>query len=427
MGQDGIKYLESLAPWKGKGGFGLDKMRLLMNQLGNPQERLRVVHIAGTNGKGSVCAFLASILGASGAKVGLNISPHLEIINERVVIDGAPLDDHALSSYAIEVMAAGESIGVEPSFFEAITAVAFIAFDRQDVDFAVFEAGLGGRLDATNIVSKPIAAAVTNVQHDHEDILGAWPHAIAAEKAAIFKPGSYCFAGAMVPAALEVMRQRANEVGAKLTAYGSDFWVESDSNELKFHNSAGDTFSFRQSLGGEHQERNAALSIAIAMTLGISSSACRFGVEHTFWPGRLERFVYRGKSFLLDCAHNEEGVDSLVTHLKDSSLSGLVLIFSAIQTKNWQRMLQMLIPYCRKILLVEAKAPNAVATGNIADFLSSIEVSHIDCGSDYSNALELACAETTPSVLVAGSMYMLGPIRSMFKLGAYHIWHKAGK
>lgn len=424
MGQDGIKYLESLAPWKGKGGFGLDKMRRLMAHLGDPQDRIKVAHVAGTNGKGSVCAFLSSILGASGAKVGLNISPHLEHIRERVVIDGSPIPESDLNTYALEVMAAGKAGELEPSFFEAITAIAFIAFYAESVDFAVVEAGLGGRLDATNIVSNPTIAAVVSVQHDHEDILGQWPLSIAAEKAAIYKAGASCFAGEMVPEALSLLRARAAEVGTSLFAYGHDFSVLPGPNGASFYSANNDRLEYRPSLVGEHQEKNAAIAISIARSLGISISACQLGVAQAFWPGRLERFEYRGKSFLLDCAHNEEGVASLVSYLNKNAMKGLTLIFSAIQTKNWQLMLRMLNPYCNKVVVVEAKAPNAVDTASIADYLSGIGVSNVNCRGDYEAALMFACSGESSNVLVGGSMYMLGPIRAMFKLGPYSIWKR---
>ena len=223
VGHEGLKYLSSLAPWKGKGGFTLDKMRALMAELGNPQDTYHSVHIAGTNGKGSVTVALAAMAGAAGFRTGMTISPHLGTMNERIVIDGAPITDELLDIQATKVAEAQERLNIELSFFEGITACAFLAFHAVGVDWAILEVGLGGRLDATNVVRSPRACVIVSIDFDHQDILGPTLECIASEKAGIIKPRAPVYVGSVSKEARDVIYARARSLDAPIYFVGQDF------------------------------------------------------------------------------------------------------------------------------------------------------------------------------------------------------------
>ena len=187
--QIGIAYLEKLTPWNGRGGFALEGIVKVLKRLGDPQDSYPTIHIAGTNGKGSVSSGISSILGAAGYRVGLNSSPHLQSLNERIAIDGLPIDSTALGEFCHDVRVAANRDLVELSFHEAITVVSFLAFREIGVEWAVVEVGLGGRLDASNVISRPAATAIVTIDYDHQAILGNTLAEIAAEKAGIIKQG----------------------------------------------------------------------------------------------------------------------------------------------------------------------------------------------------------------------------------------------
>jgi dihydrofolate synthase/folylpolyglutamate synthase len=427
VGQIGIKYLDSLAPWKGQGGFGLEKMSRIMTALGSPQDSYATIHVGGTNGKGSVSASLSSILGQSGAKVGLNSSPHLQNVTERICIDGFPISLSELESHCKEIEAVCKQIEIEPSFFEAITACAFLSFRQHKVDWAVVEVGLGGRLDATNVILRPKAAVLVSVQHDHEDILGPWPAGIAKEKVEIFKPGAKIVLGSLDFESAQIAKDKALILGCQLIRFQHEFDIEQGaSGDCKFKSSVLGHFDINPTLQGAHQIHNAAVAVACARALGISELHCQSGLREVFWPARLECVEYRGKLLLLDCAHNEEGVDSLAGYLRARPES-LSLVFSAINTKDWRSMLQKLLPHVKEVNLVEAHAPNAVPQSDIAQYLSGIGITPVCFGLDYKGCLERVTQSPYATVVLAGSMYMIGPMRAVLGPISRPYWKRASK
>ena len=310
--------------------LGLERVQAACDKLGNPERSFQAVHIAGTNGKGTVTAFVGSMARAAGQRVGVYTSPHLCRFAERINIDGAPIEDAKLVVYLNQVM----DIGPELTFFEVATVTAFLAFRDARVELAVIEVGLGGRLDATNVIPPPRVAAITRVSYDHMVELGDSLSQIAFEKAGIIKHGSAVVLGKLHPDARAQAERRMAEVGAREVPLGSPEPVP------------GAPLAYpRVALVGS----NLAVAVTIGRELGYSPEMLAKGVEQTVWPGRNELLHRNGQELtLLDCAHNPDGAVAL-SHALDPSVLGdiesrkeIALVFGAIASKNWRAMLKRL-------------------------------------------------------------------------------------
>jgi dihydrofolate synthase / folylpolyglutamate synthase len=310
--------------------LGLERVQAACDKLGNPERSFQAVHIAGTNGKGTVTAFVGSMARAAGQRVGVYTSPHLCRFAERINIDGAPIEDDKLVTYLNQVM----DIGPELTFFEVATVAAFLAFRDARVELAVIEVGLGGRLDATNVIPPPRVAAITRVSYDHMAELGDSLSKIAFEKAGIIKHGSAVVLGKLHPDARAEVERRMAEVGAREVPLGSPEPVP------------GAPLAYpRVALVGS----NLAVAVTIGRELGYSPEVLAKGVEQTVWPGRNELLHRNGQELtLLDCAHNPDGAVAL-SHALDPSVLGdiesrkeIALVFGAIASKNWRAMLKRL-------------------------------------------------------------------------------------
>lgn len=310
--------------------LGLERVQAACDKLGNPERSFQAVHIAGTNGKGTVTAFVGSMARAAGLRVGVYTSPHLCRFAERINIGGAPIEDDKLVIYLNQVM----DIGPELTFFEVATVTAFLAFRDARVELAVLEVGLGGRLDATNVIPPPRVAAITRVSYDHMAELGDSLSQIAFEKVGIIKPGSAVVLGKLHPDARAQAEKRMAEVGAREVALGSPEPVQ------------GAPLAYpRVALVGS----NLAVAVTIGRELGFSPEVLAKGVEQTVWPGRNELLHRNGQELtLLDCAHNPDGAVAL-SHALDPSVLGdiesrkeIALVFGAIASKNWRAMLKRL-------------------------------------------------------------------------------------
>ncbi len=424
--RDGITYLSSLDQWKGRGGFDLKRISTVLAALGDPQTSLPCVHVAGTNGKGSVSVAIASILGQSGYRVGLTTSPHLRSLNERICIDGFPVEDGRLSEYAIRLMSECSRLGERLSFFEAITTIAFMISADSSLDWFVAEVGLGGRLDATNVISRPAASVIVSIAHDHEDILGLTLEKIAYEKAGIIKPGCPCIVGDLPPEALKVVIDFAESVGSATFVYGRDFEFCAVDNVVVYRDKKGRKVSFKPSLNGGYQRHNMAVAIATCLEVGVSTEACQNGVEAVFWPGRLE-FVQStsGRSVLFDAAHNPAGIMELCRFMSERGIAPLEICFGAIRTKQWQDMIAIIAPLVRRWNLLAPRCGQAVATGEMCTFLSSIGVSATDYGADYASFIadRVRCSEPG-TILVCGSIYLMGEVRSLLLLEQRRLWKR---
>jgi dihydrofolate synthase/folylpolyglutamate synthase len=336
--------------------LGLGPMREACARAGHPEHAFEVVHVAGTNGKGSVCAMVESIARAGGRRTGLYTSPHLCRFAERIRVCGEPLADQALAAVLEEAL----DIGPELSFFETATLAAFLAFRDAAVDLAVLEVGLGGRLDATNVVPCPRAAAITRIALDHTDRLGSTEVEIAREKAGIAKPGLDILLGPASPAVRAAIDEVARGHGATTTSVGD--------TPLPAH----------LGLAGEHQKDNARIASALAVRLGASASAVKEGLADVSWPGRLERIG----GVLLDAAHNPDGALSLAAYVRSLAMPAdrVALVFGTLADKEWEPMLDALAPLAARRLYVAphgasrpAVDPRAMAVRHAGTVVPSVE------------------------------------------------------
>ena len=321
--------------------LGLEPMREACARFDHPERAFEAVHVAGTNGKGSVCAMVESIARADGRKTGLFTSPHLCRFAERIRLQGEPLDDAALSD-SLELALDGAP---DLSFFETATLAAFLAFREAKVDLAVVEVGIGGRLDATNVLPRPRAAAITRIALDHTDRLGPTLVDIAREKAGIAKPGLDLVLGPMPAGVRAAIDAVARELGATTTALGAG---------------GGDPpVPARIGLEGAYQRDNARIAAALGARIGAAPAAIADGIARVRWPGRLERIeVPRAGGepllFLLDAAHNPDGAGALARHVSSLGVppARVSLVFGALGDKDWPAMLDALAPLARARIYV---------------------------------------------------------------------------
>ena len=386
--------------------IGLERMRDFMHALGDPQEKLRYVHIAGTNGKGSACVMTQSILTAAGFRTGLYISPHLDQFNERLSIDGQMISDADLRRLAGRVRAAAETLGEEPTDFEMITAMAFCWFEEQHCELVVLEVGMGGRLDATNVISSPEVCAIMHIGLDHTEFLGDTVEQVAAEKAGILKPGADCVLYHQLPGVMDVVQQRFAEVNSDaadttdaaaspLNADTADSRCVSgaagttdSSFDIAHSNHAGastksaaarlvitdptaftarartidgQVFDYRNRLDlriqllGNYQMENAMAVLDIIDCLqrrgwGISEDAIRAGLAQATWPGRFE-VLSREPLLIVDGAHNPNGVEALVDTIRayfpDQKIN---FVMGVMKDKDYHTMLRLIAPYAARFI-----------------------------------------------------------------------------
>jgi len=316
---------------------GLDRISRLLSALGHPERRFPSVHIAGTNGKGSTAAILSTVLSAHGLRTGLYTSPHLSSVTERFRLNGKEIPTERLAEIFSRIRETVERLGIPVTYFEITTAAAFLYFAEEAVDLAVIECGLGGRLDATNVLH-PLAAVITTVARDHTAYLGRTLRAIAAEKAGILKPGVPAVAGKLPPPAREVILRRAQGLGSSLYLFGRDFRLRRGRSGLSFYGRRWRLSRLTLALSGDFQRYNLALALAtleVLEDLGhfrLKEARLREGLSSVRWPGRFEYFPV-GPGVLLDGAHNEEGLRALLRSL-DEKVSGNSSSFSGPPTRE---------------------------------------------------------------------------------------------
>jgi len=435
--QTGLSYLKTLTPWNGRGGFALEGIVKVLKRLGDPQDSYPTVHIAGTNGKGSVSSAVAAVLGAAGYRVGLNSSPHLQIFNERIVIDGLPINDQSLGEFCYDIRSATSKELVELSFHEAITAVTFLAFREIGVDWGVIEVGLGGRLDASNVISRPAATAIVTIDYDHQAILGDTLAEIAAEKAGIIKVGSPLISGLLPPEAERVVAAKGKVT--KHYRYQTDYGVapaaSGSANTFgywgkDFPIAPMASFDFTSPLAGIHQGHNLSVAATIGLAVGMKPEIVKQGIEGVYWPGRLERVSIDGSSIVMDCAHNQAGIRAFIDYLVRTQTGLIDLTFGVLDTKNWKEMIGMLSPYVCHWRLIKPDSERALPLGQVEEEirLSGNDVRISSYGSDYEGlARDIIRSSDSDTYFVTGSMYMIGKLRSVLGLPIKPIWKVADK
>jgi len=407
LNDDPLDWLRSLEYLGMK--FGLENMSRLVAALDHPERAFTSVHIAGTNGKGSVAAMVDAALRAAGTRAARYTSPHLERLEERFAIEGADVTTAALRESAATVRAAVTRMGREgplfaPTFFECTTAVAFDLFRRRAVDVAVLEVGLGGRLDATNVVT-PAVTAITSIDFDHQALLGGTLASIAGDKAGIIKPGVPVILGPLPPDAEEVVVAVAAARGARIVrAAGA-------SRRLAH---------LRPALAGRHQRENVDVAVAIldAMRgtgIELSDAAIRTGIEQVEWPGRLEHLVAGHTEVLLDAAHNRAGARVLAAYLRDIRWTDAALVFGAMADKDSTGMLQELSTTVGAIVCTTAGSGRADTAERLAEIAAGIE-GHppIHVVPDPAGAFDVARA-LSGRVVIAGSIFLIGPLRGILR------------
>jgi dihydrofolate synthase/folylpolyglutamate synthase len=405
-----IAYLYSLRWFGAK--FGLTHTTRLAELAGNPQNNLRFIHVAGTNGKGSTCAMLEGIYRATGLRVGLFTSPHLVAFGERIQVNRQLIPEAEVATLVAEMQPMLKEFSLEehPTFFEVVTVMALRYFAAQQCDLVIWETGLGGRLDATNIV-RPLASVITNIQYDHQEHLGESLASIAAEKAGIIKTGAPVITGTSQPEALEVIRHTARILNAPLTVVKAS---ESHSPPLG-------TLSLP--LLGEHQRINAAVALSTVRTLGstltASDGAIHAGLSQVRWPGRLQLVTRTsGQRVLLDGAHNLSGAESLAAALR-TYFPGLtpVLILGILRDKDWSHMCEILAPLGCRILLVPVHSERTAEPHGLAEACrnSNPGAEVVECSS---LADALAGSAQAGFVTVAGSLYLVGEAMELLGLSA---------
>lgn len=393
--------------------LGLDTIRGMLEGLGNPQSRFQSVHLAGSNGKGSIASGLAAIMARAGYRVGLYTSPHLVRFNERFCINGRPVSDEMLlAAYeAVREVPSGER---SPTFFEFATAMAFHIFAAEGVDWGIIETGMGGRMDATNVLS-PHLSIITNVSLEHQAYLGDSLAAIAGEKGGIIKPRTPVVSGVRAEEPAAVLDEIATRHDAPLYRLGTDFVAEPGTDGTFVYNGIdGPCENMRTGLSGSFQVENAALTLAACELLArervpLPPETVRAGLAGNRWPGRLER-VGENPTLLLDGAHNLAAAHHLAAYLRENfGNRSITMVVGILDDKPHRDMLAALLPVCHRAILTRARTERALpvetllaaATGRVAD-LSTVP--------DVATALATAREKASPAdlICVAGSLYVVG-------------------
>jgi dihydrofolate synthase / folylpolyglutamate synthase len=417
--------------------FGVENITILSAELGNPHRVVPCIHIAGTNGKGSTAAMLESILRAAGLRTGLYTSPHLERINERIRINGEDISDEYFAAAwtrvraSIELLMAAGKLAAHPTYFECLTAMAFFAFAQQGMDFAVYEVGLGGRLDATNIVN-PEVAMITPVDFDHENFLGHSIEEIAVEKTGIIKPGVWVVSSSERPEARAVIARRCAELGVRLVEVDSAWQTESvRASDGCYSVTAASTELSRRitvnpALPGRFQLRNALAAATAACLLAergftMNDEAIARGVATVRWPGRLERLSLR-PTLYLDGTHNPAGARELLKFWEENFKGRrILLVYGAMRDKAVDEIAGMLFPRADIVILTEPRQPRAISAPLLAEITGHLAAQSIVVPHPV-EALERALGMAGPddAIFATGSLYLAGDLRGYWSRRLAH-------
>jgi dihydrofolate synthase / folylpolyglutamate synthase len=407
--RDSVQYLYSLGnELKAGAKWGLERMQALVAALGNPEQGQRFVHVAGTNGKGSTCAMIAGILQAAGFRTGLYTSPHLIEPTERIQINNEPVTPEEFLRAFEVVHEATEKLETTPSYFETVTAMALVTF-RERCDISVIEVGLGGRLDATNVI-EPELCIITPIDYDHEAYLGNTLESIATEKAGIIKPGVPVVMAAQLKPAEAVITERARQLRSPIvrtseaaisnvasTPYGSSFRL--------------DGIHYECGLAGRHQVENARAAIVACRELGVSTGAIQEGLQEVRWPGRLE-FLSHEPEFVLDGAHNPAAASALAEYIREFwSGRPVWMVYGAMRDKAIEEVTSQLFPLANRVIATAPDFPRALRPEAI------LELAHrADATVTHTIAEAIEVARTAPReaiVFFTGSLFVVGEARRL--------------
>ena len=408
--------------------LGLDRISKLLEFVGNPERRLRAVHIAGTKGKGSTATMVANTLTVAGCKTGLFVSPHVEDVRERIQINGRwipqlALRDHLNRMYDYLRRSEAREDGLyKPTFFEGFTAIAFMHFEAENVGFAVAEVGLGGRLDTTNVL-EPLVCAITPVSMDHTERLGSTLAAIAGEKAGIIKHGVPVVCGRQQPQALEVIRNTCRERSAPLHLLGEDITVQKDdqTKAMTIRTWTRTVPDVELAMPGAHQVENAAVAAGILSVLEeraaveLSEGQIRTGLASAFCPARVE-LVKRDPATVVDSAHNPASIRAMLEALRSSfTFQRLICVFAAAQDKDIDTMMQLIFGEAAHVVFTRMNNPRACSPETLGARAASLGFRDYSVEPDMKQALATAegMASQDDLVCVCGSFYLAGDARKL--------------
>jgi dihydrofolate synthase/folylpolyglutamate synthase len=406
---DSVRFLYALGNELKTAKFELGRIRVLLDRLGSPHVGSRFIHVAGTNGKGSTCAMIEAALRASGIRTGLYTSPHLLEPTERVRINGEPVSMEEFARVFDQVHAEAERLieegafDVHPSYFETVTAMAFVLFCEKQVDRVVLEVGLGGRLDATNVVD-PEICVITPIEFDHEKFLGTSIESIAAEKAGIIKPGVPVVVAPQRSEAERVIRERAAELDARYIAA----WT-TDRAEVNARNSriSAHGIEFLSPLAGRHQVTNALTAATVLSELGFDPTQIRAAT----WPGRLER-VHENPEVILDGAHNPAGARALADYVAEFYMDGKpVLVFGAMRDKAIEEIIGILFPLFDQVIVTAPDQQRALAPET---FVRMSDHPRLQTAPNLHAALDIALSKQRP-VFVSGSLFLVAEAKALLQ------------
>ncbi|HEY9851431.1 MAG TPA: folylpolyglutamate synthase/dihydrofolate synthase family protein [Leptolyngbyaceae cyanobacterium] len=399
--------------------LGLERIQKLLADLGNPHHQVPVIHVAGTNGKGSVCAYLSSILTEAGYRVGRYISPHLVDWNERICLNEQPISLDELEQLLLEVKSAINSNEGSPTQFEVITAAAWLYFARQKVDVAVIEVGLGGRLDATNVCDRPLVTIVTSISREHWQVLGPTLADIAREKAGILKSGCPTVVGNLPPEAKAVVEKRIEELGCRavfpapakelLTAEAQraqrkeERWVEYQGIEYPLL------------LSGDIQLANSTLAIASVQILQqqgwqISQLAIVSGMRKTKWPGRMQWITWQNRTLLIDGAHNPASAIALRQYVDTLNSQSITWVMGMLSTKDHADIFQALLRPCNRLFLVPVPDHSSADPEELATLARHVcpDLTLVETHPDLISGLQAAISSPPSLIVLCGSLYLIG-------------------
>ncbi|MGR9049183.1 bifunctional folylpolyglutamate synthase/dihydrofolate synthase [Halobacillus faecis] len=424
--EEAIAWIHSREKFKVKPG--LKRMEWMMERLGHPEKKFRSVHIAGTNGKGSTLSFLRHILQQQGMSVGTFTSPYIERFNERISVDGQAIEDEVLAELVIRIRPLSEELRQtplgEPTEFEIITAMAMLYFSEAALDIVLMETGLGGRFDSTNILT-PVLSLITNIGHDHMNVLGSTIAEIAEEKAGIIKPEIPVVTGVKQQEAIKVITKKAQSCHSKVFRLYDDFDVthQSSSHEgesFVFSNGTFHSETFVSQMKGPHQVENASLAIQSAevlSSLGIQMDRSLYekGIASTRWPARFE--IVKDKPLtIIDGAHNEEGTSALVETVKRHySGKKIILVYSALEDKPVKKMLKHLETVVDTAYMTTFDFPRALKGHELAEYSGITKTFAVE---DYKQAIRKASSNVGEGdvLLITGSLYFISQVREYFEI-----------
>ena len=405
--------------------LGLERVRALMRALGNPQKRCKYVHIAGTNGKGSTCAMTEYALRKSGYKTGMYVSPALSVFNERIRINGKYIDDKFIEKYLPMVISASRKIQSEgfeaPSVFEAVTALAFLIFAENKCDIVVLEVGMGGRLDATNVITSPEVCAITSIALDHTEYLGDTREKVAGEKAEIIKKGADAVIYDNGESINKIFCEKCKQVGAfcHICDFNeiSDISLNRDGSRFNYKGN-----SYRLSLLGKYQIFNAVIAVEILNCLkkrgfNIESDSIISSLNEVAWQGRLTK-LNSAPLVLLDGAHNPDGARALAESL--ASILGnekAYMLCGMLADKDVKSSLSYMLPYCKKMFCTTPPVYRAMSDNELSSMAKEIGFDAV-CGGEPCSALRIAYSkakEDNTPLVIFGSLYMSGQISARFE------------